>query len=205
MENNSKVLGILVCAKNDEVEKVFYEWCKHFLDENTSHGILFVTGTKVSRETIEQLLKENPGIPFAFCGHGREADGGLLGYNDIIIDHDNKFLLEDRKSFSCACNSVTLFAHTKDYNMDFYFIAYKAKPLVPLNKNDNKLQKCFRYPNNVALQKIFNSNFNVKDLYESMVKEYDDRITELWNGGNQYRPLAIFLQDNMNQLDYAPK
>ena len=100
-------LAILVAPKFDEATTYSYEWSrdvKKILEEK-GYAVIDLSGRTVSREEVEQALKQNPNTIYIHYDHGN-VDCHYGSETVKVVDKKNVILLSGREVYCVNCLSA---------------------------------------------------------------------------------------------------
>ncbi|MEM2281438.1 MAG: hypothetical protein QXZ68_05560 [Candidatus Bathyarchaeia archaeon] len=100
-------LAVLVAPSFDEASRYSYEWSREIVNHLQAKGfkVTDLSGRTVSRNEVEEALKQNPGAFLIFYNHGSE-DCLWGSRTEKVVDLENVWMLSGREVYTCACLSA---------------------------------------------------------------------------------------------------
>jgi len=100
-------LAILVAPKFDEPTSYSYEWSREIrkMLEEKGFQVIDISGRAVSREEVEQVLKQNPNVIYIHYNHGN-TDCHYGSETVKVVDLKNAVLLSGREVYCMNCLSA---------------------------------------------------------------------------------------------------
>jgi hypothetical protein len=100
-------LAILVAPKFDEPTSYSYEWSREIKEmlEEKGFQVVDISGRAVSREEVEQFLRQNPKVIYIHYNHGN-TDCHYGSETVKVVDLKNAVLLSGREVYCMNCLSA---------------------------------------------------------------------------------------------------